>query len=139
MQNLPITRLIVTLSYEKICHLHEQSFTDTIVRIILTVCVASESLPGQPSHGRSSGETIVQTTDNFEEETDQRQEGAHLKHDEEHEEHEDDEGLIDWIMSHSFANTPRASSLICTTYTDTFKHNTVATSTILIQDSSIST
>ena len=55
-----VTGVEVALGDHEIGHLHEQFFPDTIIRIVLAVDVAAESLPGQPSHGRSACQSVLQ-------------------------------------------------------------------------------
>ena len=80
----PVSRVIVSVWYDKVCHLHEQSLADAVVWVVLTVGVAAEPgqssamrswfkslvfkgiskvaapLPGQPAHGWRHGESVLQ-------------------------------------------------------------------------------
>ena len=55
-----VAYVFVAVADNQVSHLFEQSFTDAVVRIIETVCIASESFPSQPTHRRRSGQAILQ-------------------------------------------------------------------------------
>ena len=81
IRTLPVSRVIVSVWDDEVGHLHEQSLADAVVRVVLTVCVASEPgqssamrswfwfqgiskvvapLPGQPAHGWCPRESVFQ-------------------------------------------------------------------------------
>ena len=53
----PVSRVIVSVWYDEIRHLHEQSLADAVVWVVLTVGVASE--PGQSSAMKSWFKSLV--------------------------------------------------------------------------------
>ena len=56
-----IARLLVSSEDHHVRHLLEKVLADAELRVVVTVCVAPKSLPGEPAHGWSGGQAIVQS------------------------------------------------------------------------------
>jgi hypothetical protein len=60
-------------------YLHEESFTDAVVRVVDAVSVAPEPLPGQPAHRRGPGEAVFESGGQSEADKNQTYDPAWLK------------------------------------------------------------
>ena len=56
-----VAGILVPSQHHHVRHLLEEVLADAELRVVVTVRVAPEPLPGEPAHGRGQGQPVIQT------------------------------------------------------------------------------